>query len=242
MDNNQENMVPVQEKSSKFLKLKRWVQKNKFKSIIILCVVAIVLSLIVDLIVSTVKEKQTPPPPKGETAVEKVEKMIRDLPSYGAYSLTYEEQTEWEKALADVEKAYTELSEAEKKEVENYERFQYNQGEYYYEVATSRAIKTAFASIRSVLKNPSSFIDEGTYTTIYYDASGEKILGAMATVCYSATNSFGGRVTDSYYFARVVDENGYFTTPNLSLVEFDNIMEENNAIKVKDYYDFFYKK
>ena len=173
---------------------------------------------------------QKEPEVKGPTAAQKVDSLIQAIYSQKNYSGNYRYR---EEDIVAAEEAYTALSEAEKQEVQNYRTLQEKRATFEHEKIKDSAVSAAEIAAKYSLKTPSSYKNIGTYVHIYYDENKEFPVGAQVTVYFSGTNSFGGTVDNSYYFARLCDKDGIFESENLTLTEFDKQMEAKKAIEVK---------
>ena len=159
---------------------------------------------------------QKEPEVKGPTAAEKVDSLIQAIHSEKNYSGNYRYR---EEDIVAAEEAYAALSETEKQEVQNYRMLQEKRVTFEYDKIKDRAASAAENAAKYSLKTPSSYKVIGTYVHIYYDENKEFPVGAQVTVRFSGTNSFGGTVDNTYYFARLCDKNGAFESENLEALK-----------------------
>ena len=172
------------------------------------------------------------PEVKEPTAAEKVDEMITKIRTNDEYR--YEEAE-----IIAAEEAYAALSDAEKAEVKNYKELQKKRIAFEYEAVGDRACRLAESAAKYSLKTPSSYKNIDTYLYVYYDENKEYPVGAKVTVYFSGTNSFGGTVDNTYYFARLCDKEGVFGSENLTLTEFDKQIKAKNAIEIKYVTDLY---
>ena len=160
--------------------------------------------------------------------VENVKKIIDEIGPIGWYSLV-----DAKREIEAAEKAYNELDDSLKPEVSNYSEIAKAWKLYEYYHYENMAKDKAHSSIRSKLKDPSSFQSITSIAKTYYDAELKAPLLISVSVTYSATNSFGGRVKGDYFVYYEI-EDGKFSSAKYGYSECADRVEELGAIRISD--------